>query len=51
MSEVLKEGYDAPEGGGYAGVEQITSTIETRFYWPHMSNSVQKWINGCDTCL
>jgi hypothetical protein len=44
-------GYQIIPGGGHAEVECILDTVTARFYYPKMTESVRKWVKGCDTFL
>lgn len=35
---------------GHFGRDRTTELIKRRFYWPNMSESVQRWCASCDMC-
>jgi transposase InsO family protein len=49
-SDVISEAHDSPLGGGHQGAEKTAATTASRFYWPHLTQSIRVWVRGCDVC-
>ena len=48
QSDIILEARDAPLGGGHPGAGIPAATIASRFYWPHLTQTVRVWVQGCD---
>jgi hypothetical protein len=49
--DILAGAHDALAGGGHNRVERTMASVNTRFYWPRLYETVRAWIRGCETCL
>jgi hypothetical protein len=49
IEQVLREAHDSPFGGHF-GVRKTLDAVQQRFYWPHMTASVKRWVDSCDSC-
>jgi hypothetical protein len=36
--------------GGHLGWNRTIVTIKHKYWWPHMSSEVAKWVASCETC-
>ena len=36
---------------GHLGIDRTTTLAMRRFYWPHMNEEIQKYIQNCERCL
>lgn len=40
--------FHASEAGGHSGNEKTIHAISSRYYWPAMSNDIEKWVSVID---
>jgi hypothetical protein len=45
---VILKGHNTPLGSGHQGVETTAAPLASRFYWPHLTQSVGVYVRGCD---
>ena len=36
---------------GHPGRDKMTAFIRDRFFWPGMSQDIEKWVTGCKSCI
>lgn len=46
--EVLNSLHDE---SGHLGIERTTELCKDRFYWPHMSSEVERYVKNCGRCI
>jgi len=49
-SGVFSEDHDSPPVGGHQAAEKTAAAIASRFYWPHLAQTVRAWVQSCDVC-
>lgn len=47
-NEVLNSLHDE---SGHLGIERTTELCKDRFYWPHMTREVEKYVKNCGRCI
>ena len=48
--KVIREAHDAILGAGPSGIIKTAAAVESRYYWPKLTDSVPEWIAGCNIC-
>ncbi|CAF3506519.1 unnamed protein product [Rotaria socialis] len=47
---LLKACHDDPMSGAHFGTDRTYLKIKNQYWWPHMRNSIQKYIKSCTLC-
>ncbi|CAM4764697.1 unnamed protein product [Rotaria magnacalcarata] len=47
---LLKACHDDPISGAHFGIDRTYLKIKNQYWWPHMRNSIQKYIKSCTLC-
>jgi len=47
-AEVVREAHDAILDSGHSGIAKTAAVVGSRYYWPKLTDSIAKWIAGCD---
>lgn len=50
IPQFLQAVHDDPYQGGHFSVDKMMSKIRTRFWWPKMRHTLQRYVNACEQC-
>jgi len=48
-TNLIRQHHDIPQAG-HGGTAKTTELLQRKYYWPHMRNTIKKYVKNCDIC-